>query len=164
MRVPILKRGDYVIASIQSALSDGTTMKGTESTLGVRVIPITSDVDIVEARMVDRTLAAYVGFAGCDLVMIATAVSEVARNIVEYAGVGEVLLSVVQNSVRRGLQVVGRDQGPGIADIDHAMEDGYSTSQGLGLGLPGSRRLVDEFHIESKVGLGTIVTLRKWLP
>ena len=96
--------------------------------------------------------------------MIATAVSEVARNIVEYAGVGEVLLSVVQNSVRRGLQVVGRDQGPGIADIDQAMQDGYSTSQGLGLGLPGSRRLVDEFHIESKVGLGTIVTLRKWLP
>jgi serine/threonine-protein kinase RsbT len=139
-------------------------MKRTESNPGARVIRITSDVDIVEARKAARTLAAYVGFVGCDLVIITTAVSEIGRNIVEYAGVGEVVLSVVQNSVRRGLQVVGRDEGPGIADINQAVQDGYSTSRGLGLGLPGSRRLVDEFHIDSKVGLGTTVTLRKWLP
>jgi len=139
-------------------------MKRTESNPGARVIRITSDVDIVEARKVARTLAANVGFVGCDLVIIATAVSEIGRNIVEYAGEGEVVLSAVQNSVRRGLQVVGRDEGPGIADINQAVQDGYSTSRGLGLGLPGSRRLVDEFHIDSKVGLGTTVTLRKWLP
>ena len=128
-----------------------------------RVIAIVSDADIVEARMAARALAAYVGFTEGDLVMIATAVSEVARNIIEYAKPGEVALAVVQNDVRRGLEVVARDQGPGIADIPQAMTDGFSTSRGLGLGLPGSRRLMDEFQLESKVRQGTTVTMRKWL-
>jgi serine/threonine-protein kinase RsbT len=96
--------------------------------------------------------------------MIATAVSEVARNIIEYAQPGEVALSVVQNGVRRGLEVVARDQGPGIADISQAMQDGFSTSRSLGLGLPGSRRLMDEFRVQSRLGQGTTVTMRKWLP
>ena len=97
-----------------------------------RVIAIVSDADIVEARMAARALAAYVGFTEGDLVMIATAVSEVARNIIEYAKPGEVALAVVQNDHRRGLEVVARDQGPGIADISQAMQDGFSTSQSLG--------------------------------
>lgn len=131
---------------------------------GARAIPIASDLDIVEARTAARTVAACMGFEGADLVVIATAVSEIARNIVAYAKQGEMVLSAVQMNSRRGLQVVVRDQGPGIADVSQAMQDGYSTSHGLGLGLPGSRRLMDEFRIETKIGHGTTVTMRKWLP
>ena len=128
----------------------------------MRVIPIVSDTDIVEARVAARSLAKYIGFDGADLVMIATAVSEVARNIIQYAKSGEVVLSVVQGRARRGLEVVARDEGPGIADIQQAMTDGFSTSRGLGLGLPGSKRLMDEFLVESKVQQGTTVTMTKW--
>ena len=138
-------------------------MKLTEPRPVARVIPIESDVDIVEARMASRSLAKYIGFDGADQVMIATAVSEVARNIIEYAKSGKVVLSVVQDRSRRGLEVVARDEGPGIADIPQAMTDGFSTSRGLGLGLPGSKRLMDEFLLESKVRQGTTVTMRKWL-
>jgi serine/threonine-protein kinase RsbT len=95
--------------------------------------------------------------------MIATAVSEVARNILEYAKRGEVVVAVIQRGDRRGLEVLARDQGPGIADVSQAMQDGFSTSRGLGLGLPGSRRLMDDFELESRVGQGTTVTMRKWL-
>jgi anti-sigma regulatory factor (Ser/Thr protein kinase) len=139
-------------------------MKRTEQSPSARVIPMITDGDIVEARMATRALAADVGFTGTDLVMIATAVSEVARNIIEYAKQGEVVLSVVLNNSRRGVEVVARDQGPGIADIEQAMREGFSTSRGLGLGLPGSRRLMDEFRIESQLGRGTTITMRKWLP
>jgi len=139
-------------------------MKRGEMSHGHRIIPILADADIVEARMAARTLAEYVGFSGAHLVMIATAVSEVARNIVEYAKSGEVVIAPIQNGTRRGLEVVARDQGPGIADISQALQDGFSTSRGLGLGLPGSRRLMDEFQLESRLGLGTKVTMRKWLP
>jgi serine/threonine-protein kinase RsbT len=118
-------------------------MNRTDSSPGLRAISIGSDVDIVEARTAARAIAAYVGFGGADLAMIATAVSEVARNIVEYAKWGQVVLSVVHNNSTRWLQVVARDQGPGITSIAQAMQVGYSTSQGLGLGLPGSRRLMD---------------------
>jgi|SRR3984957_7647763 serine/threonine-protein kinase RsbT len=138
-------------------------MKRTEPSPPARVVPIASDVDIVEARMVSRSLAKYIGFDSADQVMIATAVSEVARNIVEYAKSGKVILSVIQDRSRRGLEVVARDEGPGIADVPQAMTDGFSTSRGLGLGLPGSRRLMDEFLLESKVRQGTTVTMRKWL-
>ena len=127
------------------------------------MFPIESDRDIVEARMAARALATFVGFTGADPVLIATAVSELARNVVEYAESGEVTLCPIQNSSRRGLEVVVRDQGPGIADIQKAMRDGFSTARGLGRGLPGTRRLMDEFQIESKVGWGTTITMRKWL-
>src|ERR1051326_6218999 len=103
-------------------------MKRAESKPGEQVIPISSDTDIVEVCVGARALAAYVGFTGDDLVMIAPAVSEVARNIVEYARHGEIALSVIHGSSRRGVQVVARDRGPGIADIGKAMQDGYSTS------------------------------------
>jgi serine/threonine-protein kinase RsbT len=138
-------------------------MKRSDSIREGTLIAIANDVDIVEARMAARALAAQLGFNGADLVMIATAVSEVARNIIEYAKPGEVLISVISNGAKRGLEVIARDQGPGIADIALAMEDGYSTARGLGLGLPGSRRLMDEFHVDSKVGRGTTITMKKWL-
>jgi serine/threonine-protein kinase RsbT len=128
-----------------------------------RAIPIVRDTDIVAARLAARALASRVGFTGTDLVLIASAVSEVARNIVAYAGPGEVILSVVQNRSRLGLQVIARDQGPGIADLSRALEKGFSTSRSLGLGLPGSKGFMDEFHLESTLGIGTTVTMRKWL-
>lgn len=129
-----------------------------------RAIPIVRDTDVVAARLEARALASRVGFTGTDLVLIASAVSEIARNIVSYAGPGEVVLSVVQNHSRLGLQVIARDQGPGIADLSRALEKGFSTSRSLGLGLPGSRQFMDEFRLESTLGRGTTVTMRKWLP
>jgi serine/threonine-protein kinase RsbT len=130
---------------------------------GGPAIPIVRDTDVVTARLAARALASRVGFTGTDLVLIASVVSEVARNIVAYAGPGEVLLSVVQSRSRLGLQVIARDQGPGIADLSRALEKGFSTSRSLGLGLPGSKRFMDEFRLESTLGSGTIVTMRKWL-
>ncbi|HET9802118.1 MAG TPA: ATP-binding protein [Candidatus Acidoferrum sp.] len=130
---------------------------------GDRAIPIVRDTDVVAARLAARALASRVGFMGTDLVLIASAVSEVARNIVAYAGPGEVILSVVQNRSRLGLQVIARDRGPGIADMSRALEKGFSTSRSLGLGLPGSKQFMDEFRLESTLGLGTTVTMRKWL-
>jgi len=114
--------------------------------------------------MAARALAAEAGFEGVDLVMIATAVSEVARNIIEYAKPGELALAIINNGHRRGLEVIARDQGPGIADVGRALEDGYSSGRGLGLGLPGARRLMDEFQVDSKIGRGTTITMKKWLP
>lgn len=121
------------------------------------------DVDIVAARMAARAVAAELGFAGADLVMIATAVSEVARNILEYAKPGLVTLSVLANGQVRGLEIVAADDGPGIIDVAKAMEDGFSTGRGLGLGLPGARRLMDEFVVDSNPGKGTTITMKKWL-
>ena len=126
-------------------------------------IPVASGADIVTARLEGRQLAAKAGFNGSDLTVIATAISELARNIVEYARHGEMSLGIVLEGNRRGLRMEARDQGPGIPNIELAMQDGYSTGRGLGLGLPGTRRLMDEFSIESKVGAGTTVTAIKWI-
>src|SRR5215472_6406902 len=109
------------------------------------VIPIHSDVDVVNARQAARSLVSDLRFSSSDLTLIATAISEVARNIVAYAGDGEIALRIIQRGGRRGLVVVARDRGPGIPVIEQAMQDGFSTSGGLGLGLPGSKRLMDEF-------------------
>jgi serine/threonine-protein kinase RsbT len=128
------------------------------------VFAIRSELDIVQARQAGRQLAAEVGFKGTDLVLVATAISELARNIVEYAQRGEILLSVVQKEGRRGVRIVARDEGPGIPDIELAMRDGYSSSHSLGMGLPGARRLVDDFTIQSEVGKGTVVTATKFVP
>ncbi len=128
------------------------------------VVPVRVDLDILIARQKARDLAAGLKFSSGDTTLIATAISEVARNIVLYAGHGEIVLRLVHDGRRRGLRVIARDRGPGIPDIARAMEDGHSTSGGLGLGLPGSKRLVDEFEITSKVGEGTAVTLTKWAP
>lgn len=124
-------------------------------------VPIAADPDIVTARQAARELAIRAGFAGPDLTMLATAVSEVARNIVRFASGGEVSVELLARS-RTGIRVVARDTGPGIADIDRALQDGFSTYDGLGLGLPGARRLMDEFEIESEPGKGTTVSMTKW--
>ncbi|HXF95781.1 MAG TPA: anti-sigma regulatory factor [Gemmatimonadales bacterium] len=125
-------------------------------------LDIASDADVIAARQRGKELAAEHGFSAGDQTVIAVAISEVARNIVRYAKRGEIVLRAVNSGNRTGIVVMARDQGPGIRDIDLALQDGYSTSGGLGLGLPGARRLVDEFDIQSEVGKGTTVTLKKW--
>lgn len=125
-------------------------------------VPINSDADIVTARQKGRALAAQLGFSGSELTLIATAISEVARNIVEYAGSGEIHFTPVSQGGRHGIVIIAQDEGPGIPDIERALQDGYSTSDGLGLGLPGAKRLVDDLQIESEPGRGTKVTMVKW--
>jgi serine/threonine-protein kinase RsbT len=126
-------------------------------------VPISSSTDIVAARQHGRALASQVGFSGSDLTVIATAISEVARNIVEYAKAGEVVLSPVHQGPTLGIMIVAHDNGPGISDVARALQDGYSSGNGLGLGLPGARRLMDEFDIVSQNGHGTTVTMKKWV-
>jgi len=125
-------------------------------------VPIHSDHDIVMARQRGRALAQQMGFSNSNLTLIATAISELARNILLYAKRGELTLGVVEDNGKEGIAVVARDDGPGIRDIERAMEVGFSTSGSLGLGLPGVRRLMDDFEIVSRVGRGTTVTARKW--
>lgn len=125
-------------------------------------MPINSGEDILTARHQGRQLAADLGFGATDLAMIATAISELARNIVSYARPGEILLKSSDENDPAGIIVVASDHGCGIPDVTRAMQDGYSTSGGLGLGLPGVRRLMDQFEIVSCVGAGTTVTVKKW--
>jgi serine/threonine-protein kinase RsbT len=127
-------------------------------------VRITTDEDIVTARQEGRRLSAGLGFSSTDLTLIATAISEVARNIRLYAGEGQVLLSLVREGSREGIVVVARDKGPGIANLELAMQDGYSSGGSSGLGLPGARRLMDEFDIRSRLGEGVTVTMKKWSP
>lgn len=128
-------------------------------------VPIRTSADIVEARRQGRDLAVQAGFIGSDLTVIATAISEIARNMIEYAGGGEMAMAVSTGRTGRyGLRVVARDEGPGISNVKQVMQDGYSTGKGLGLGLPGARRLMDEFDVESNGGHGTVVTMCKWAP
>jgi len=126
-------------------------------------VAIEHESDIVGARQKGRELAGIIGFSSTDQTLLATAISEVARNIVTYAGRGEIILSSVSDGTRHGIMVIARDQGPGILDTALAMRDGYSTGNSLGVGLPGARRLVDEFDLASAPGVGTTVTLKKWL-
>jgi len=126
------------------------------------VIPIHTDIDVVAARQKGRELATVLGFVSTDSTLLATAISELARNIIRYARYGEILISSVQSGDRVGITVVARDKGPGIANISLAMQDGYSTSGGLGLGLPGVKRMMDEFHLASDENNGTKVTIKKW--
>jgi len=126
-------------------------------------VPIESASDIVIARQKARALAIHLGFAGSDPTVIAAAISEVARNIVNHAKRGEIVLAGIHENGRFGIQVVATDRGPGISDIDRAMQYGYSTGKGMGVGLPGAKWLMDEFDIQSQVGKGTRVTMRKWV-
>jgi len=125
-------------------------------------VSINSDQDIVTARQRGRALATELGFSTGDATLIATAISELARNIVSYARKGEIALKMVNSSSRQGVLIIASDSGPGIRDIRQAMRDGFSTSGSLGLGLPGVRRLMDEFEITSEPGRGTMVTVKKW--
>jgi serine/threonine-protein kinase RsbT len=126
------------------------------------LVRIAGEADIVTARQLGRQLAADNGFSSTDQTLIATAISEVARNIIEYARRGEIVLSALEQRGRRGVKVIARDDGPGIADTELAMRDGYSTGNSLGLGLPGAKRLMDDFELASTLGKGTTVTMKKW--
>lgn len=126
-------------------------------------VPIEHEGDIVTARQRGRELAKASGLSTTDQTLIATAISEVARNIVVYARRGEVLLAQLHDDGRLGVLVVARDEGPGIANPELAMRDGYSTGNSLGLGLPGARRLMDEFELSTAIGKGTTVTMKKWV-
>jgi serine/threonine-protein kinase RsbT len=125
-------------------------------------VPIRDDSDVVVARRRTRELASQQGLSEIATEALATAVTEIARNIVVHAGSGEILIGAIGDVSRRGIIVTARDTGPGIPHIEQALQDGFSAKGGLGFGLPGARRLVDEFEIESKAGVGTTVTLRKW--
>lgn len=131
---------------------------GNETRLEIR-----SSADIVGARQQGRALALGIGFNGADVTLIAAAISEVARNIVDHAKSGELILNEVVNGSRRGISIVAQDEGPGIQDLARAMEYGYSTRKGLGVGLPGTKWLMDDFEISSTVGKGTTVSMKKWL-
>jgi serine/threonine-protein kinase RsbT len=126
------------------------------------VVPIDSEADIVLARQKARELAARCGFSSTDQTIVALAVSEIARNIVSYARSGRMLFAILERDTRRGIQVIAEDQGPGIPDIQLAMRDGYSTARSLGMGLPGAKRVMDEFELRSTPGSGTTVTMAKW--
>ena len=125
-------------------------------------VPIERDSDLVAARAQGRALAERLGFSRTDATLIATAISEIARNIVVHVGEGEILMRAVYDDARHGLVVVARDAGVGIRDVAAALEDGYAARGGLGLGLPGARRLMDEFHVESERDKGTTITMTKW--
>ena len=127
-------------------------------------VAINSDQDIVSARQKGRVVANELGFSSGDATLIATAISELARNIVSYARKGQITIKQVNGLNRRGIAVIADDEGPGIADIRQALRDGFSTSGSLGLGLPGVRRLMDEFEITSQLGKGTTVMVKKWRP
>ena len=125
-------------------------------------VAIRTDGDVVTARQEARSMGSGLGFSSTDLTLLATAISEVARNITIYAGEGEVALRVVERAGRSGIEVVASDDGPGIVDVEQAMLDGFTTGNGLGLGLPGTRRLVDEFDLRTTPGVGTTIRLVKW--
>ncbi|HEX5708610.1 MAG TPA: anti-sigma regulatory factor [Pyrinomonadaceae bacterium] len=126
-------------------------------------IALENEHDIAVARGEARAMAAQVGFRLVDQTRLATVASELARNVVKYAGRGRMIAHAVEGAAgRRGLRLVFEDTGPGIPDLAAAMRDGFSTGRGLGKGLPGSKRLVDEFEIESEVGRGTRVTVVRW--
>lgn len=125
-------------------------------------VTVSDRSDIITARERARFLAAQAGFSASELTLITTALSEIARNVLEHAGRGEVSLSVLQNGTKNGVKIVVTDQGPGISDVAQAMQDGYSSRAGMGIGLAGSKRLMDEFEIRTYIGHGTTVTMKKW--
>src|SRR5262245_34911428 len=137
--------------SLESALEDVTHL------------PIRSSADVVAVRQSGRDLAMQIGFTGSEVTVIAAAISEIARNIVDYAGHGEMTLQRADNNGRQGMMIIAEDQGPGIPDVAEAMRYGCATRRGIGVGLPGAKWLMDEFEIVSKPGKGTKVTMRKWL-
>ncbi len=143
-------------------MSDRATESPTSA--NVERVAIAEDNDIVRARQRARDLARELGFGLVDQSRIATAVSELARNVVRYAtgGQGEAQLRKLDDGGRVGLEIVVADKGPGIANIEEAMQAGYTSGTGLGLGLPGAQRLMDEMRVDSEVGRGTVVTVRKW--
>ena len=127
-----------------------------------RAIAINAEQDVIQARQEGRSLAQKLGFSPVDQARITTAISELARNIVVYGVRGVVTIRALEDGGRKGIEVRFDDEGPGIQNVDQAMTQGYTTGKGLGAGLPGSQRLMDEFTIESAPGQGTHITIRKW--
>ena len=123
---------------------------------------INAGEDVVRVRQAVRAKAIALGFSLVDQTRIITAASEIARNTLDYGGGGEVVIDVLTSGIRKGLRLVFSDKGPGIADISRALEDGYTSGNGMGLGLGGAKRLVNEFELASKPGAGTHVTIRRW--
>ncbi|WP_202080811.1 ATP-binding protein [Caldalkalibacillus salinus] len=126
-------------------------------------VQVDSELDIVAARQTGREMAKDIGFSEVEQARIATAISELARNIFLYAHTGTICISYLEEEGQMGIQIESQDRGPGISDVQQAMEDGYTTSGGLGAGLPGVKRLMDSFHIQSQSGSGTQITGIKWL-
>jgi len=126
-------------------------------------IAISTNSDIILARELGRKMGKELGFSETDLTIIATVISEVARNIIVFAKNGNITLIKVRHANKAGLEIIAEDKGPGIPDVFLAMQDGYSTGKGLGLGLPGVRRLTDEFEIFSENGKGTKISVKKWI-
>jgi len=124
--------------------------------------PVNTRGDIIKVRESGRTLAKEAGFSCNDQTFIATAISEIARNIIEFANKGEIEIGLVNNNQKHGILITSRDEGPGISDIKLAMMDGYSTGNGMGIGLPGAKRMMDEFELLSQVDVGTTVMMVKW--
>lgn len=126
-------------------------------------IRVDSEAGVVAARQAGRTMAEELGFSTIDQTLIATAISEVARNIIQYARTGDIAVTAVDRDSQRGIQVVAEDKGPGIPDVELALRDGYTTGRGMGMGIPGCRRLMDEFRITSELDSGTKIVMTKWL-
>lgn len=133
-------------------------MMNTKST-----VEIVTEWDIVAARQLGRNEAKAIGFGAVDQARITTAISELARNIYLYARTGEITIERISNEEKVGLRIIAADKGPGISDLKKVMEDGYSTSGGLGAGLPGVKRLMDTMDIQSNVGVGTTIVIEKWV-
>jgi serine/threonine-protein kinase RsbT len=125
-------------------------------------IPIQSSADVVMARQAVRSAATELGFSLVDQTKIVTAASELARNTLDYGGGGSMLLQTLNDGARKGLKLLFEDHGPGIPDVQMALKDGFTTGGGLGLGLGGARRLVNDFDIQSKLGEGTRITITRW--
>ncbi len=128
-----------------------------------QLIEINDELDVVRATMEARRLARLIGFKETEQYQISTATSELATNIYRYANKGKIILRIIKGEIRRGIEVIAEDQGPGIKDIQRALQEGFSTSKSLGIGLPGVKRLMDDFDIKSENGKGTRVTVRKWV-
>lgn len=129
---------------------------------GKRRVAVVYEADVTRAMLEARMVAKAIAFSEVDIQMIATAVSELARNIIKYADRGEIIIDQIEEDYRVGIEIIARDKGPGINDIDQAVSDNFSSSGTLGLGLPGVKRMMDQFQIQSIVSQGTTVQIRKW--
>jgi serine/threonine-protein kinase RsbT len=151
-----------LVGGIVNGVASGVAAGITEGCVWKLRVAIHRDTDIVLACHKGRMLAERLGLSGNDQAVVVIAISEMAHNILKYAGSGKIVLGAVQQNDKPGICVVALDEGPGIADVEWAMRDGSSTSGSLGLGLSGTKRLVDEFGIVSELGSGTIIAIRKW--
>src|SRR5216110_2374368 len=151
-------------AYLQKSMNCTATIDCESEPVAPMEMQITCQADVLIARQKGREFAMKLGFSGSDVTVIAAAICEIARNMVDYAQRGEMTFSHIENATQRGMLILGKDEGPGIADVDQALRYGCSTRKGLGVGLPGAKWLMDEFQLESEPGCGTTVRMVKWLP